>query len=77
MDSENDFHLSIDRAMALAVDATCMLRAARTGRLPEPHRRLLSAAIGKFEWGQDILFQARNDPWTPPPKPKHQQLTLV
>lgn len=75
--AEIDFYLTIERAMGLAVDATCELRAARTGRLPEPHRQLLASAIGKLEWAQQILFTARNDPWHHQPAPRPGQLELL
>jgi hypothetical protein len=74
--SQSDFHYSIERAAGLAVDAACACRTAAVLPLPHPHRRLLTKALRGLETAQDALFTARNDPWTPPPKPKNQQLEL-
>ena len=77
MSAQTDFHLTIERAAGLTLEATCSARTAAHGPLPHPHRRLLHAAIRKLESAQDDLFKARNDPWTPPKPPAHQQLELA
>lgn len=74
MPAQTDFNIALDHAAGLTMDATCTLRAAGTGRLPHPHRRLLSSAIGSLERAQDDLYKLRNDPWSPPPKPKQLHL---
>jgi hypothetical protein len=75
MDAQTDFHLTIDRAAGLTLDATCAARAAGHGRLPAPHRRRLAVAIVALEKAQDTLFVLRNDPWSPPQN-KSRQLEL-
>lgn len=77
MSAQADFHSQLEQAMGLAVDSACVLRELRTSRLPEPHRRLVSAAIGKLEWAQQIMFDARSDPWNQPASKTPQQLALL
>lgn len=77
MSAQTDFHLQIERAAGLALDATCACRAARTLPLPAPHRRLLADAIRGLEAAQQSLFIARRDPWSGPPKPRHRQLDML
>lgn len=77
MSAQQDFHLTIDRAAGLCLEATCSARAAGHRGLPQPHRRLVTAAVRKLESAQQDLFQARNDPWsTPTPKQRQLQLHL-
>jgi hypothetical protein len=75
MDAQTDFHLTIDRAAGLTLDATCAARAAGHGPLPPPHRRRLNVAIVALEKAQDTLFVIRNDPWSAP-QPQSRQLEL-
>lgn len=75
MQARTDFHLTIDRAAGLTLDATCAARAAGSGPLPAPHRRLLNRAIARLEGAQQDLYTARNDPWSDPP-PGRPQLEL-
>jgi hypothetical protein len=72
MSAKQDFHLTIDRAAGLTLDATCAARAASSGPLPSPHRRLLKRAIARLEGAQQDLFTARNDPWSEQTPPKIQ-----
>ena len=76
MPAQTDFHITIDRAAGLTLDATCSARVAATLPLPHPHRRLINSAVRKLEGAQDDLFKARHDPWSQP-KPKHLQLELL
>jgi hypothetical protein len=76
MPADRDFHLTIDRAAGLTLDATCACRAAAQRPLPAPHRRLLNSAIRSLERAQLDLVKARNDPWHPPQQPKPKQLSL-
>lgn len=73
----SDFYQTIDRAARLVDDALCTCRAASSGRIPPPHRRLTGAAIVGLEKVQQNLFFARNDPWSQPPRPKLRQLELL
>lgn len=77
MGAQTDFHLTINRAAGLTLDATCAARAAGAGPIPAPHRRLLNVAIVALEKAQQALFTASNDPWSPPPQPKHRQLEML
>lgn len=78
MSAETDFDYALRRAAGLTVDATCALRTARMGRLPENHRRRVNAAIFKLEAAQSIMFEIKEHPWEPPRKSKTpQQLALM
>jgi len=77
VDAKTDFAITIDRAAGLCLDATCAVRAAGSGPLPQPHRRLVSVAIVALEKAQQALFQAANDPWSAPQPPTPRQLTLT
>lgn len=77
MSAQTDFHYQLERAAGLTVDAACACRTASILPLPHPHRCLLNKAVRGLESAQDALFQARNDPWSPPPKPKSLQLELL
>jgi len=77
MDARTDFHLTIDRAAGLCLDARCAARSAVVGPLPHQHRHLLRRAIVELDRAQLALFKLRNDPWSPPPKPAHRQLELL
>jgi hypothetical protein len=77
MSAQTDFHYQLERAAGLTLDATCACHAAGILPLPPGHRRLLRAATRKLEGAQQDLFNARNDPWSPPPKPKTLQLELL
>jgi len=78
MSHETDFRYSLERAAGLTLDATCALRTARMGRLPEEHRRRLGAAIYRLESAQSIMFDLKEHPWEQqPPKPEHRQLALM
>lgn len=77
MDAQTDFHLTIDRAAGLLLDATCSARAAGQGPLPTPHRHLLRRAVRSLERAQQDLFTARNDPWTQTRSTKPRRLELL
>lgn len=77
MSAQTDFHITIERAAGLVLDAQCAARTAAHGPLPHPHQRLVNRAIVELDRAQDNLFKARNDPWHQPPKPKHRQLELL
>jgi hypothetical protein len=77
MSSQTDFTYQIERAAGLTMDATCACHSAGILPLPPGHRRLLIAATRKLEGAQQDLFNARNNPWAPPPQPKNQQLALL
>lgn len=74
MGAQTDFHLTINRAAGLTLDATCAARAAGAGPIPAPHRRLLNVAIVALEKAQQALFTVANDPWQPQPKPRQLEL---
>ena len=80
--AERDFAFTVERATGLIVDAACSargaLRVADHGRLPLPHRKLLSTAIAALEKAQRALFDAhpRNNPWDQPQQPRQRQLEL-
>lgn len=76
MSAQTDFHLTLDRAAGLTLDATCAVRAAGAGPLPQPHRQLVNRAIRQLESAQQALYVARNDPWSAP-KPQHRQLEML
>jgi hypothetical protein len=69
MPAKLDFHLTIERAAGLTLDATCAARAAGQGPLPAQHRRLLRSALRKLEGAQQDLYEARNNPWSSQPPP--------
>lgn len=75
--AQTDFHIEIDRAAGLTLDATCACRNVIRGSLPPPHRRLVQTAIVALEKAQQALFVARNDPWSQQHKQKHRQLELL
>jgi hypothetical protein len=75
--AQTDFHLTIDRAAGLVLDATCSARAAGQGPLPAPHRHLLRRAVRSLESAQQDLFTARNDPWSRTPSTRPCQLELL
>ena len=74
--AQTDFHLTIDRAAGLLLDATCACRAAVAGPLPMGHRAVMRRAIGKLESAQTDLWKARNDPWASTTL-KERQLALL
>jgi hypothetical protein len=76
MPFQTDLNQTLDRVASQISDATCELRAAAAQRLPAPHHRLITSAIGHLERGQQAIFAVRNDPWAPRPA-KPVQLELL
>lgn len=77
MSAKTDFIYDVERAAGLTLDATCAARCAAHLPLPQPHRRLLAAAVRKLESAQDDLFTVRNSPWDQPRKSKSRQLSFL
>lgn len=77
MSAQTDFHITIERAAGLVLDAQCAARTAAHGPLPRPHQRLVNRAIVDLDRAQDNLFKARNDPWHQPKPRRNQQLELL